>query len=116
LAFVQEEFTAISNHKLIVDGLANLAHRPGENPRKFMARLEKLFNTLHENYASYRVKFLLTQVFRAAAQESVRKLLSHMDQTRLTVDDAYQILEQYSKRHQRRILIRRQTQTIFFCK
>jgi hypothetical protein len=86
-----------------------------------MARLEKLFNTLHENYVSYHVKpdrpaaiqphgtytednltsfandsvkaynqFLLTQVFRAAAPESVRKLLSHKDQTRLTVDDAYQ--------------------------
>jgi hypothetical protein len=84
-------------------------------------RLEKLFNTLHENYASYQVKpdrpaaiqpqgtytednltsfandsvkaynkFLLTQVFRAAAPESIRKLLSHKDQTRLTVDDAYQ--------------------------
>jgi hypothetical protein len=107
--------------KLIVNGLSNLAHRQGENPRKFMARLEKLFNTLHENYASYRVKpdcpaaiqpqgtytednltsftndsvkaynqFLLTQVFRAAAPESVRKLLSHKDQTRLTVEDVYQ--------------------------
>jgi hypothetical protein len=86
-----------------------------------MARLEKLFNTLHENYASYRVKpdspaaiqpqgtymednlaafandsikaynkFLLTQVFWAAAPESVCKLLSHKDQTCLTVKDAYQ--------------------------
>ncbi len=34
-------------------------------------------------------KFLLTQIFRAAAPENVRKLLSHKDQTRLTVDDAY---------------------------
>jgi len=114
----KKEFAAV---KLIVDGLANLAHKPGENPRKFMSRLEKLFNTLHENYASYRVKpdrpapiqpqgpytednltsfandsvraynkFLLTQVFRAATPESVRKLLSHKDQTRMTVDDAYQ--------------------------
>jgi hypothetical protein len=85
-----------------------------------MSRLEKLFNTLHENYASYRIKperpapiqpqgtytqdmltsfandsvkaynkFLLAQVFRAAAPENVRKLLSHKDQTRMTVDDAY---------------------------
>jgi hypothetical protein len=97
------------------------AHRPGENLRKFMSRLEKLFNALHENYASYRIKpeqpapiqpqgtytqdnltaftndsvraynkFLLAQVFRAAAPENVRKLLSHKDQTRMTVDDAYQ--------------------------
>jgi hypothetical protein len=117
----KKEFAAVSDDKLIVDGLANLAHRPGENPRKFMARLEKLLNMLHENYASYRVKpdrppaiqpqgtymednltsfandsvkaynkFLLTQVFRAAVPESVQKLLSHKDQTRLTVDDAYQ--------------------------
>jgi hypothetical protein len=108
------------DNKLIIDCLANLAHRPGENPRKFMSRLEKLFNTLHENYASYRIKpecpapiqpqgtytqdmltafannnvraynkFLLAQVFRAAAPENVRKLLSHKDQTRMMVDDAY---------------------------
>jgi len=116
----KKEFAACSDDKLIIDGLANLAHKPGENPRKFMSRLEKLFNTLHENYASYRIKperpapiqpqgtytqdnltafandsvkaynkFLLAQVFRAAAPESVRKLLSHKDQTRMTVDDAY---------------------------
>jgi hypothetical protein len=117
----KREFAAVSHDKLIIDGLANLAHHQGENPHKFMARLEKLFNTLHENYASYRVKpdcpaaiqpqgtytednltsfandsvkaynrFLLTQVFRAAAPESICRLLSHKDQTRLTVEDAYQ--------------------------
>jgi hypothetical protein len=117
----KKEFTACSDDKLIIDGLANLAHRQGENPRKFMSRLEKLFNTLHENYASYCVKpdrpapiqpqgtytednltsfandsvraynkFLLAQVFRAVAPENIRKLLSHKDQTRMTVDDAYQ--------------------------
>jgi len=117
----KREFAAVSDDKLIVNGLSNLAHRQGENPRKFMARLEKLFNTLHENYASYHVKpdrpaaiqpqgtytednltsftndsvkaynqFLLTQVFRAAAPDSVCKLLSHKDQTRLTVEDLYQ--------------------------
>jgi hypothetical protein len=110
----KEEFAAVSDDKLIIDGLANLAHKPGENPRK-------LFDTLHENYASYCVKpdrpapiqpqstytednltsfandsvkaynkFLLTQVCRAAAPESIQKLLSHKDQTRMTVDDAYQ--------------------------
>jgi hypothetical protein len=116
----KKEFAAFSDDKLIVDGLANLAHRPGESPRNFMGQLEKLFNVLHENYASYRVKpdrptqlpagnynedaltkfannsvraynkFLLTQVFQAAAPENVRKLLSHKDQTRLTIKDAYQ--------------------------
>jgi hypothetical protein len=85
-----------------------------------MGRLKKLFNVLHENYASNRVKpdrraqlpvnnynegaltkfandsvraynkFFLTQVFLVAAPESVRKLLSHKDQTRFTVKDAYQ--------------------------
>jgi hypothetical protein len=116
----KREFAAVSDNKLIVDGLSNLAHRQGENPRKFMARLEKLFNTLHKNYASYHVKpdcraaikpqgtytednltsfandsikaynrLLLTQVFRAAAPESIRKLLSHKDQKPLTVEDAY---------------------------
>jgi hypothetical protein len=115
------EFAALSDYKLIVDGQANLAHRTGQNPRKFMSRLEKLFNVLHENYASYRVKpeqptqlpagnyndntltkfandsvkaynkFLLAQVFRAAAPENVCKLLTHKEQTRLTVDDACQM-------------------------
>jgi hypothetical protein len=98
-----------------------LAHRQGENPRKFFSRLEKLFNVLHENYTSYRIKpdrpaqlqeghysedaltqyandsveaynkFLFAQVFKAAAPENVRQLLSHKDQTRLTVDEAYQM-------------------------
>jgi hypothetical protein len=116
----KREFATTSDDKLIVDRSANLAHKPGENPRKFFSRLEKLFNVLHENYASYRIKpgcpaqlpagnysedalteyandhveaynkFLLAQVFKAAAPENVHKLLSHKDQTRLTVDDAYQ--------------------------
>jgi hypothetical protein len=116
----KREFAATSNDKLIIDRLANLAHRPGENPRQFFSRLEKLFNVLHENYASYFVKperpaqltagnysedaltqaindnvksynkFLLAQVFWAAAPENFCKLLSHKDQTRLTVSNAYQ--------------------------
>jgi hypothetical protein len=115
----KQEFAALSDDRLIVDGLANLAHKQGENPRKFMSRLEKLFNVLHENYASYRVKpecpaqllagnyledeltkaindnvkacnkYLLAQVFRAAAPVHVRKLLSHKDQTTLTFKEAY---------------------------
>jgi len=116
----KKEFATTSDDKLIVDGLANLMHKHGENPRKFFSRLEKLCNVLHENFASYRIKperpnpgndgrfsqddmtkfandsveaynqFLFTQIFKAAAPENVRKLLSHKDQTRLTVDDAYQ--------------------------
>jgi len=52
----KREFSTTSDDKHIVDGLANLAHRHGENPRKFFSCLEKLFNVLHENYASYRIK------------------------------------------------------------
>ncbi len=52
----KREFATTSDDKLILDGLANLAHRQGENPRKFFSWLEKLFNVLHENYASYRIK------------------------------------------------------------
>jgi hypothetical protein len=52
----KKEFATTSDDKLMVNGLANLAHRHGENPRKFFSRLEKLFNVLHENYASYRIK------------------------------------------------------------
>ena len=116
----KKEFATSSDDKLIIDGLANFAHKHGENPRKLFSRLEKLCNVLHENYASYQIKperpnplndghftkdaltrfandsveaynkFLFTQIFKAAAPENVRKLLSHKDQTCLTVDDAYQ--------------------------
>jgi len=82
---------------------------------------EELVHVLKENYALYRVKpdrlaqqlqggysedaltkainenvnnfanFLFTQMFRATALENVRRLLSHKDQTRLTVEDAYKV-------------------------
>jgi hypothetical protein len=52
----KQEFATTSDNKLIIDELANLAHKPGENPRKFFSWLEKLFNVLHENYTSYRIK------------------------------------------------------------
>jgi len=87
----------------------------------FFSRLEELIFVLKENYASYRVKpdrpaqqaqggnsednltkytndsinsftnFMFTQMFKAAAPENVRRLLSHKDQTRLTVEDAYKV-------------------------
>ena len=115
------EFAAFSDDKLIIDGLAKLSHRPGENPRMFFSRLEELIFVLKENYASYRVKpdrpaqeagggysdasltkaindnvdnfanFMFTQMFKAAAPENVHRLLSHKDQTRLTVEDAYKV-------------------------
>jgi hypothetical protein len=115
------EFAAFSDDKLIIDRLAKLAHRPNKNPRMFFSHLEELIFVLKENYASYRVKpewpaqqpqggysedalmkaindnvdnfanFIFTQMFKAAAPENVRQLLSHKDQTRLTVDDAYKV-------------------------
>jgi len=48
----KNKFATLSDDKLIVDSLANLAHRPRENPRKFLSRLEKLFNVLHKNFLS----------------------------------------------------------------
>jgi hypothetical protein len=87
----------------------------------FFSQLEELFQVLKENYASYRIKpecpaqqqqggfskdtltkygndcisyfskLLLAQIFHAAAPKNVRHLISHEDQSRLTVDDAYQI-------------------------
>ena len=35
--------------------------------------------------------FLFTQMFKAAAPENVRRLLSHKDQSRLTVEEAYKV-------------------------
>jgi hypothetical protein len=87
----------------------------------FFSRLEELIYILKENYASYRVKpdrpaqeaaggysedsltkaindnvdnfanFMFTQMFKAAAPENVRRLLSHKDQTRVTVEEAYKV-------------------------
>jgi hypothetical protein len=98
-----------------------LTHRPNENPRMFFSRLEELIFVLKENYASYRVKperlrqqpqggysednlikyandsvdsfanFMSTKMFKAAAPEKVQRLLSHKDQTRLTVEDTYTV-------------------------
>jgi hypothetical protein len=50
------EFAAFLDDKLIIDGLAKLAHWLNENPRMFFSRLEELIFVLKENYASYRVK------------------------------------------------------------
>ena len=38
----KREFATTSDDKLIIDGLANLSHRQGENPRRFFSRLEKI--------------------------------------------------------------------------
>ena len=40
-----------------------------------------------DNFAN----FMFTQMFKAAAPENIRRLLSHKDQTRLTVEDAYKV-------------------------
>ncbi len=104
------EFAAFSDDKLIIDGLAKLSHRPGENPRMFFSRLEELIFVLKENYASYRVKpdrpaqeagggysdasltkaindnvdnfanFMFTQMFKAATPENVRQLSQRSNQ------------------------------------
>ncbi len=50
---------------------------------------DALTKAINDNVKSYN-KFLLAQVFQAAAPENVSKVLSHKDQTCLTVDDAYQ--------------------------
>ncbi len=36
------EFAAFSDDKLLIAGLANLSHRPGENPTMFFSRLDEL--------------------------------------------------------------------------
>ncbi len=52
----KQEFAAISDDKLIIDGLAKLSHRPNKNPRMYFSRLVELIHVLKENYDSYRVK------------------------------------------------------------
>ncbi len=96
------EFTAFSDDKLIINGLAKLAHQPNKNPQMFFSHLKELIFVLKENYASYRVKpeqlaqqpqgdysedaltkainnnidnfanFMFTQMFKTAAPENVR--------------------------------------------
>jgi hypothetical protein len=38
----KKEFATTSDNKLIFDGLANLAHRHGENPRKMFLQTRKI--------------------------------------------------------------------------
>jgi hypothetical protein len=54
--------------------------------------MDTILKMLSQNNNGVKVynKFLLTQVFKAAAPENIRKLLSHKDQTQLTIDDIYQ--------------------------
>ncbi len=117
----KSEFATFADGKLIIDGLARLSYRPNENPWMFFSCLEELIFILKENYASYQVKperpnqqaqggysednlmkyandtvdsfanFMFTQMFKYAAPENVRWLLSYKDQTRLTVEDAYKV-------------------------
>jgi hypothetical protein len=44
------------------------------------------------NNIDFFANFLFTQIFRASVPENVCRLISHKDQTRLTMDEAYQIL------------------------
>jgi hypothetical protein len=44
------------------------------------------------NNINFFANFLFMQIFRASAPENVCRLISHKDQTRLTMDEAYQIL------------------------
>jgi hypothetical protein len=115
------DIAAFSDDKLIIDCLAKLAHQPNENPLMCFSCLEELIFVLKESYASYRVKpersvqqpqggysedaltkaindnldnftnFMFKQMFKAAPPENVRRLLSHKDQNRLTVEDAYKV-------------------------
>jgi hypothetical protein len=49
--------------------------------------LTKYVNDSIDSFAN----FMFTQMFKAAAPENVRRLLSHKDQTRLTIEDAYKV-------------------------
>jgi hypothetical protein len=58
----KKELATVFDDKLIVDGLVNLAHTPGKNPRKFFSCLEKLFNILKQ-----KLRFLWHQIRQATA-------------------------------------------------
>jgi hypothetical protein len=47
----------------------------------------KAINDNVDNFAN----FMFTQMFKAAAPENIRRLLSHKDPTRLTVEEAYKV-------------------------
>jgi hypothetical protein len=45
---------------------------------------------VHNNINSFS-DLLFVQMFQAAAPENVPRLISHMDQTRLTIEDSYNV-------------------------
>jgi len=93
--------------KLIIDGLANLSHRHWENPRMFFSRLEEIIYVLKLRFlpcqsarpaqkvaggysedaltkaindnVDHFANFMFTQMFKVAAPENVRRLLSPKD-------------------------------------
>jgi hypothetical protein len=52
----KKEFVTVSDDKLIIDGLANLAYRPNDNPRMYFSRMEELLHVFKESYVSYSIK------------------------------------------------------------
>jgi hypothetical protein len=82
----KREFATTSDDKLIVDGLANLAHKQGENPRKFFSRLEKLstssMKTTHPTGSSQNAQLN----FRLATTQRMRSLNMPMIMLRHTIN------------------------------
>ncbi len=64
-------------------------HRPAQQPQGGYSEAT-LKKAVHNNINSFS-DFLFVQMFQAAAPENVRCLISQKDQTRLTIEDSYNV-------------------------
>jgi hypothetical protein len=72
---------------LLTESTQNVhSHKPKEVTQR-TDNLTKFANDSVDSFAN----FMFTQMFKAAAPENVRRLLSHKDQTRLAMEDAYKV-------------------------
>jgi hypothetical protein len=117
----QRQFATQTDEKMIIEGLSNLAMKPGESTRELLARITNTMVILKESYASYEKnlrlrptmmstevspchepewrdealnnaqQFLKMQIFRAALPAELQKVVAQRNPNTLTLDDMYQI-------------------------
>jgi len=117
----QRQFATQTAEKMIMEGLSNLAMKPGESTGELLARITNTMVIIKESYASYENKppapdfdvnngytmpvcrqwkddvlnntqqFLKMQLFRAALTPELRKVVAQKDPNNMTLDDMYRI-------------------------
>ncbi len=114
----QRQFSTQTDTKMIMEGLSNLAMKPGESTGELLAWMTNTMVIIKDSYASYENKpaapahhnvnnrftirqwrdealnnaqqFLKMQLFRAALMPELRKVVAQRNPNTLTLDDMYQ--------------------------